>query len=55
MAANILIADDSRAMRSMIAITIRENLAVSNILRAIVPAHEGANHGNLALKKGGSA
>jgi len=55
MEANILIVDDSRAMQSMIAITIRENLVLSNILRAIVPAHEGANHGNRALKKGGSA
>jgi CheY-like chemotaxis protein len=55
MAVNILIVDDGRAMRSMIAKIIRENLALSNILRAIVPAHEGVNNGNRALKKGGSA
>lgn len=55
MAVNILIVDDSRAMRSMIAKTIRKNLALSNILRAIVPAHEEANNGNRAVKKGGSA
>jgi hypothetical protein len=55
MAVNILMVDDSRAVRSMIAKTIRKNLALSNILHAIVPAHAGANNGNRALKKGGSA
>jgi hypothetical protein len=55
MAVIILVVDDSRDMPSLMAKTIRENLAVSNILRAIVPAHEGANHGNRAFKKGGSA
>ena len=39
----------------MIAKTIRENLALSNILRAIVQAHDGVNNGNRALKEGGSA
>ena len=55
MAVNILIVDDSRDRRSMTAKTIRENLALSNNLRAIVQAHEGVNNGNRALKKGGSA
>ena len=42
-------------MRSMIAKTIREGLALSNIPRAIVHALEGTNNPARDLKKGGSA